>query len=132
MPILIISFIGYLLGVWLIEFLSVRLHSIQFIKSVHTLVFVVISVLLAILLFEVIANRIFLSWITVGVFLAEGIVLLLNHGRCPLTAIAENLGDKHGQITDTLLPKWFADRVFKVYTWFFVAGFLGLAVRLII
>jgi len=59
------------------------------------------------------------------------VVLVLNGWRCPLTAMAENLGSKHGQITDTLLPKWFADRVFRIYSILYVGAVLLLVVRLL-
>src|SRR5690242_4533409 len=101
-----------LLAVWLIGLP----RSIAVIKTVHTVVFIVLSGLLAILLYEVIADRMtYLTWITVTLFLGETIVLIANGWRCPLTAMAEKLGSAHGQITDTLLPKWFADRIFHVY-----------------
>lgn len=91
-----------------------------------------LSALLGVFLFEVIANRISLvSWTAVTLFLAEGVVLALNGGRCPLTTYAEKLGSTHGQITDIFLPKWFADQVFKVYTVLFILGLLLLAVRLL-
>ncbi len=130
--IVVLSFVGYFGGVWLIQFLSVRLRSIRFIKVIHTIVFVVISGMLVGMVYEVILNRItFITWITVAVFLAEGIVLIMYGWRCPLTAIAENLGSEHGQITDTLLPKWFADRIFTIYTWLFGGALLVLAARLV-
>lgn len=122
---------------WLgVILLAVRLialtRSIAFIKFIHTVVFVVLSALLAGLLYEVIANRMTaITWIAVTLFLAEGIVLVLNRWRCPLTAIAENLGSSHGQVTDTLLPKWFADHVFQVYSGLFVGALVFMVVRLI-
>jgi hypothetical protein len=123
-------FAAYLLGVRVIEDLSLRLRSITFIKSIHLLIFLVASGLLAGLLFEVVWGRVgYLSWITIAIFFAEGVVLRFNRGRCPLTAIAERLGSVHGQVTDMFLPKWFADRVFVVYTWLFVGALLILGVR---
>ena len=108
-------------------------RSIAFIKTVHTVVFVILSGLLAAFLYEVVADRMTLiTWIAVTLFLAEGVVLILNGWRCPLTAMAEQLGSTHGQITDTLLPKWFADRVFHVYGGLFAAALVFLAIRLFI
>jgi hypothetical protein len=107
-------------------------RSITLIKVVHTVMFVLLSVLLAALLYEVIANRMTaLTWIAVTLFLAEGIVLVINGWRCPLTAIAEKLGSSHGQVTDTLLPKWFADHVFQVYSGLFAGALVLMLVRLI-
>lgn len=122
---------GYVLGVRLVTRLSLGLRSLSFIKVTHLAVFLSVTVLLAGFLYEVAADRIsYLTWVTIGVFLGEGIVLLTNRWRCPLTAVAEDLGSKHGQVTDILLPKSIADHVWTIYTWLFAAGFLVLLLRL--
>ena len=130
---LVLPFAGYLVGVRLVEAASWRLRSIVFIKSLHLLVFILISILLADFLYEVTLGHVtYVSWLTVGVFLAEGIVLRANRGRCPLTAIAESLGSKHGQVTDTFLPKWFADRAFAIYTYLFAGALVLFVVRVLV
>ncbi len=124
-------FTAYLLGVRLLEVVTARLRSIAFIKSVHTIVFVPLSALLFILVYEVALNRItYLTWIAIAVFLAEGVVLIANNGRCPLTKYAERLGSAHGQITDFFFPKWFADHVFQVYGGLFAFSTVMLMIRL--
>jgi hypothetical protein len=130
----IIFFLGLILAVvWLTGAASAALHSIAVIKTVHTVVFFLLSALLLAFVYEVITNQMtFLTWTAVTLFLAEGVVLLLNHGRCPLTTYAEKLGSSHGQITDTFLPKWFADQVFRVYGGLFAGTLVLLAVRLIV
>jgi hypothetical protein len=120
------------LVVWLTGSASKCLRSITVIKSVHTVVFFLLSGLLGVFLYEVVLGHISLfTWVAVTLFLAEGIILAANGGRCPLTTYAEQLGSPHGQITDIFLPKWFADRVFIVYTGLFVGGLLFLAFRLL-
>lgn len=126
-------FFGFLVGVRILETITARLGSITFIKTVHTIVFVPLSGLLFVFAYEVAVNRVtYLTWIAVAVFLAEGIVLMTNNGRCPLTKYAERLGSKHGQITDFFFPKWFADRVFLVYGGLFAASFVLLVIRLVV
>lgn len=118
--------------IWLTDVIGTRLHSITFIKVAHTVAFFLMSAVLLLMVYEVVVGRITLiSWHAAGLFLAEGIVLLLNRGRCPLTSMAERLGASSGQITDLFLPKWFADRVFKVYGVLFVGSLVLLAVRLL-
>jgi hypothetical protein len=125
-------FTGYLLGVRLLEAITARLHSITFIKSVHTIIFVPLSGLLFGFVYEVTVGRItYLTWIALAVFLAEGVVLRNNNGRCPLTKYAERLGSTHGQITDFFFPKWFADRVFLVYGGLFALSVVFLVIRLL-
>lgn len=108
-------------------------RSIHFIKLVHSVVFFALSALLIAFVVEVAVDRIsIISWSAASLFVAEGIVLLLNSGRCPLTSAAEKLGDPHGQITDTYLPKWFADRVFKFYSLLFVGSMLVFIYRIMV
>ncbi len=127
-----VLFIGYLLGVRVLEFLAERMRSITFIKSVHTIVFVPLSALLFILAYEVAFGRItYFTWAAIAIFLAEGIELATHNGRCPLTAYAERLGSTHGQITDFFFPKWFADRVFIVYGGLFAFSVVFLVIRMV-
>lgn len=107
------------------------LRSIAFIRLVHTVIFIFLSVILAVLLYEVIADKItWLTWIAVGLFTVEGIVLIVSGWKCPLTAYAESLGSNHGQVTDVFLPKWFADRVFIIYGGLYALAVLLLLMRL--
>lgn len=39
---------------------------------------------------------------------AESAVFLANGAHCPLTSVAESMGDEHGSVTDIYLPRWFA------------------------
>jgi hypothetical protein len=43
-----------------------------------------------------------------GVVTAETLVFAANGFHCPLTAVARNLGDETGSVTDIYLPQWFA------------------------
>lgn len=43
-----------------------------------------------------------------GVVTAETLVFAANGFRCPLTAVARDLGDETGSVTDIYLPLWFA------------------------
>jgi len=108
------------------------LRSLTFIRFVHTVIFILLSVILAMLLYEVIADKITsLTWIAVALFTGEGVVLMASGWKCPLTAYAESLGANHGQVTDIFLPKWFADRVFIIYVSLFAVALLFLVIRLL-
>lgn len=43
-----------------------------------------------------------------GVVTAETLVFAANDFHCPLTAVAKDLGDETGSVTDIYLPQWFA------------------------
>jgi hypothetical protein len=118
--------------VLLTKVISTRYRSIKLVKVVHTVAFYMMSTALLVMVYEVVLDRItWITWNAAGLFLAEGIVLLLNRGRCPMTSMAEGLGASSGQITDLFLPKWFADQIFKVYGVLFVASLALLFIRLI-
>ena len=107
------------------------LRSVVFIKSVHTLIFLVMCGFMVALLFEVITNQItYLSWLAIAIFCIEGIVLMFNHWRCPLAIYAENVGAIHGLETDIYLPRWVAIRIFPVCSGLFVSALLLLAIRM--
>jgi len=108
------------------------LRSIVLIKSIHVLFGVALTGGLAVLLYEVIVDRItILTWIAVALFLIEGVVLIANGWKCPLTSYAEKLGSTHGRVTDLFLPKWFADRFFQIYGALLAVALLLLAVRML-
>lgn len=108
------------------------MRSQLFIEIFHTVIFILMSVLLFALLYEVLFDRItMLTWIAMGAFVIEGLILIANGWKCPLTTYAEELGSIHGQVTDIFLPKWFADRVFQIYGSLFALALLVLAFRLL-
>jgi len=73
-------------------------------------------IMVGIVFFTLLLDRIsYLTWIGIGFILLEGLVLLLNGWKCPLTVYAENLGAEDGSVTDIFLPKWIADRMFKIF-----------------
>ena len=43
-----------------------------------------------------------------GVVTAETLIFAANGFHCPLTAVAKDLGDETGSVTDIYLPRWFA------------------------
>ena len=103
---------------------------IFYIKLVHTIIFIFMVACLAYILFCCIA-RVFnlLLLLAIGVILLEGVVLLLNNGRCPFTTLAEKYGSGHGAVTDLFLPDWLARNTFRIFTTLFVLELIVLAVR---
>ena len=59
--------------------------------------------------------------LAIGAILIEGLALLLNHGRCPFTTLAEKHGAEKGSVTDIFLPQWMARNVFRFSTVLFSA-----------
>ena len=50
------------------------------------------------------------------IIILEGLSLVFNSGRCPLTTLAEKYGAEKGSVTDIFLPMWCARNVFKFFT----------------
>ena len=105
------------------------LNKILFIKLVHTFIFFFMVACLIYILYSGI-TKIF-NWVLLLAIIAiliEGIVILLNKGRCPLTSLAEKYGAEKGTITDIFLPKVIARNLFRVSLFLFIAelGLLGI------
>jgi hypothetical protein len=108
------------------------LRSLVFIKSIHTAIFVVMNVCLAILILEVITDRIsYLSWIAIAALLTESVVLVANGWRCPISIYAQNIGVTDGHESDIFLPLWFTDRIPVVYGSILAITLLFFVVRLL-
>lgn len=110
-----------------------KLRLAGWVKAFHITFFVVMTILLLVFLYEVLFWRVTAwSWVTLVLFLVEGLILLVNGWQCPLTQIAESLGMENGQVTHLFLPKWFSDRVFHIYGALFALCCLGLLIRQLI
>lgn len=103
------------------------------IKAVHTAIFFYMSASVFYILYSGIKNRVTTATkLAVLSVLFEGVALLVNDGRCPLTTLAEDLGTEKGSVTDIFLPGWLASRIFSIYTPIFVLGLGLLMVRQVV
>lgn len=87
------------------------------IKFVHSFVYLFMVACLVYILYCAIAGR--YDWTLlialVAIFL-EGLALLLNRWRCPLTSLAERCGALNGAVTDIFLPDRLTRHTFKIAT----------------
>jgi len=100
------------------------------VKLVHSIIFWFQVACLAYLAYAAFTRS--LGWpvlIPIGSILLNGVLLLLNHGRCPFTTLAERTGAASGSVTDLFLPDWIARNIFRVSTAIFAAELVALAVR---
>lgn len=100
------------------------------IKVVHSIVFWFQVACLAYLAYAGVTRS--FGWpllVPIGSILLNGLLLLLNHGRCPFTTLAERQGAARGSVTDLFLPDWAARNVFPVSTALFALELGTLAVR---
>lgn len=90
-------------------------RSLTIIKVFHSLLFFIFSATVIVVLWSGITGDISdLSWIAFITVLLEGMILLLNGWKCPLTSYAEKVGASDGSVADIFLPKWFAERLFFI------------------
>lgn len=107
--------------------------TIFHVKLVHTVIFAVLSACVLYVLASGVGDRITVwTWCAIAAIVVEGIVLLMNGGKCPLTAVAQRLGDPNGSVSDIFLPKWFADRIFPICGTLFMIGCGLIAFRLLV
>jgi hypothetical protein len=57
-----------------------------------------------------------------GLVVLEGVVLLVNRWRCPLTIVAERFTDEHPDGFDIYIPPWLARHNKVIFTSIWVAG----------
>ena len=106
------------------------LNKIFFIKLFHSLVFVFMLACLVYILYSGI-TKIF-NWVlflAIIAILIEGIALILNKWRCPLTTLAEKYGAEKGTVTDIFLPAIISRNVFKIAIVLFPAELVFLGIR---
>lgn len=91
--------------------------TIFVIKFIHSIIFFFMVACLGYILYCAAARR--YDWTLLVALIAifiEGLALLLNRWRCPLTSLAEKYGAANGAVTDIFLPDWLTRHTFKVST----------------
>lgn len=104
---------------------------IVLIKALHSLVYLLMSACVIYLYYAAItATFDWRVWAVVALIIGEGIVLLLNGRRCPLTTLAQRLGDETGDdlIADYLLPDRAVRLTVPVCSLVFVLGLVAVLI----
>ena len=88
-----------------------------FIKLTHTIIWIFFNVVIFYLLYAVVVDKIDKwIWIGLGLFLLEGIILIVFKMKCPLTVIARQYSDSTKENFDIYLPNWVAKNNKLIYT----------------
>ena len=83
--------------------------ELKAVKAVHTFAWFTIETAMAYVLYSGLRGRSDRkSGVAGAVVLAETAIFAGNGFHCPLTAVAQRLGDSTGSVTDIYLPTWFA------------------------
>ena len=103
-------------------------HKLFMIKLVHTVIFVIQWGFLLYLLYAAVTRTYhWLALVAIGSLMINGVALLRNRWRCPLTTLAERYGAERGAVSDIFLPRLLARNMFKYLTVVFAAELALLA-----
>lgn len=103
------------------------------IKLLHTLIWAIFVYILFYILFAVSIGKIdIFLWISISLICFEGIVLIINKGRCPLTLVAAKYSQNQEDGFDIFLPKWLAIHNKKIFTTLFIIEMGILSSRLLV
>jgi hypothetical protein len=104
--------------------------ALFYLKLAHTVIFFYMCACLAYILYAGLARDFgWLLIVAIASIVGEGLALMLNRGRCPLTTLAEKRGALKGSVTDLFLPGFIARNTFKYSTVLFGGEMVLVAVR---
>lgn len=93
------------------------------VKGLHTLIFLLLSAgVLETVRAGLRGKPSRLTGAAIVATIGEGLILASNDNRCPLTGLAEELGSRHGEVSDIFLPRWFARHIPSIFTTLFGFG----------
>jgi len=104
-------------------------RKVFFIKFVHSILFWLLTFCLFYILYGAITKT--YDWTVLAAILiifVEGMSLVFNHGRCPLTTLAEKYGAENGAVTHLFMPEWMARQVFRFFGVMFVIEIIWISV----
>ncbi len=93
------------------------------VKIVHTLIWAFFVGVIAYVVYAGLMDDITLTvWVAIGLVVLEGVLLLMNEGKCPLTSIARRYSDRLEDNFDIFLPNWLAKNNKFIFTAIFAIG----------
>jgi hypothetical protein len=96
-----------------------------FLKIIHTIIWLIVFLSILYILFSGITGRIDnLIWVAISIVVIEGIVLLVNKWKCPLTPLVSRYSDDKKANFDIFLPNWLAKYGKEIGLILFVIGII--------
>ena len=106
--------------------------KLAIVRFIHTAIWIFFNLVILYLLYAVIKNKIDVwLWIGLGLFLIEGIVLLIFKMKCPLTIIARKYSSSAKDNFDIYLPDWLAKHNKEIYSGILIIIIIILIYRLL-
>ena len=101
-------------------------------KLIHTLIWLFfVSVIFYVLYAGISGNINIYTWISIGLVLGEGMVLVLFKMFCPLTLIARKYSNSTKDNFDIFLPNWIAKYNKEIFTTIFVFATILVLIRVL-
>lgn len=102
------------------------------IKLLHTLIWAVLASATLLVFYAGVFNHINVyTWISIGMVIVEGIILVLFRWSCPLTVIARKYSDSTKDNFDIFLPNWLAKHNKTIFTTLFLVGLVLVVCRVV-
>jgi hypothetical protein len=102
------------------------------IKMLHTLIWCFfVSIIFYILCSGISGNINIYTWISIGLIIGEGIILVLFKMLCPLTLIARKYSDSSKDNFDIFLPNWIAKYNKEIFTTIFLFACMLVLIRVL-
>ena len=106
------------------------LQKLLVIKLIHTLIWLFFALVIFYILFSGISNEITsFTWISIGLVLFEGLVLVLFKMFCPLTLLARKYSHSTKDNFDIFLPNWLAHYNKIIFTSIYLIGVIIVLIR---
>lgn len=99
--------------------------KLLWVKIIHTAIWLFYVYIIGYILFAGIYNKIDIYlFLSIGLVIFEGIILILFKWKCPLTIIGNKYTDNHEVGFDIFLPKWLAKNNKAIFSTIFFVGVL--------
>jgi hypothetical protein len=96
---------------------GIAMKKLTTIKMVHTIIWIFFNIVLFYLFYAAITGYINTwVWVGLGLFVLEGIVLLIFKMTCPLTIMARKYSNSQEDNFDIFLPNWLARNTKLIYS----------------
>lgn len=107
-------------------------RELLIIKTLHTVIWALFVLAILYILYAAIMDRIgTLAWSAIALVIFEGIILIINGWRCPLTRLGEKYTERTDVGFDIFLPKWLAKNNKTIFTVLFSVGVILVIYRLL-
>lgn len=107
-----------------------REQKLLLIKILHSLVWLFfVSIIFYILYSGLTGDITTFTWISIGLVIVEGLVLVIFRMFCPLTVMARKYSDSEKANFDIFLPEWLAKYNKEIFTSVYVVGVVLVLLR---